>query len=229
ADVAKVRKLFDFFNTKVKAGDYEGAIPLLAPNPKMTGKVTILGGKEEDISTIKAFTEFFKKNSFGGTLKLTLTKIIPRSTSPYKVDLLGTLILSTGPLPNTPIDFISNWTFIGNLPEMGQLKNVIIDVVGVHSGDSSAGGSTSNSTTSNPTTSNSTTSNPTTSNPTTSNPTDTKATASTNNSTDAPTSSSVNMDSSTFLSVNEKCYSVFFLNPIRVLIFSIGSYRNFCQ
>lgn len=66
------------------------------------------------------------------------SSVAVNSPSPLVIEVRGTLTLSAGPLPNTPFDYVTKWTFSGAHPEAGQVTTWATEVTGISKGTSAS-------------------------------------------------------------------------------------------
>ncbi|EGG02716.1 uncharacterized protein MELLADRAFT_109916 [Melampsora larici-populina 98AG31] len=87
-----------------------------------------------DCLTLSGFVKYYTKNSFGGQLKLALSSVTLQAATPFTISTTGTITLTSGPLPNTPIDFTATYTFTGAHPAYGQVQSLDQKVIGIFKG-----------------------------------------------------------------------------------------------
>ncbi|KAH9812028.1 hypothetical protein DFH28DRAFT_899758 [Melampsora americana] len=143
SDLSTLQQLLLQYSAKLGAADWKGAWSLLAPNAKVTFTNKLLGGSPETASTQAQFVAIYKKASFDGKLVQSLSKATLLSTSPFSVQLDGTISTDKGPLPNTPATFLTKWVFSGNHPGPGQIVFADDQIVSLASSDPTPNAQTS--------------------------------------------------------------------------------------
>ncbi|EGG02608.1 uncharacterized protein MELLADRAFT_117504, partial [Melampsora larici-populina 98AG31] len=143
SDLSALQQLLQQYADKLAAADFQGAWSLLAPNAKVTFTNKLLGGTPETASTQAEFVAIYKKASFEGKLTQSLSKATLLSTSPFSVQLDGTVSTDKGPLPNTPATFLTKWVFNGDHPGPGKIVSVDDQIVSLASSTPSSNAQTS--------------------------------------------------------------------------------------